>query len=316
MPDAIVMRNIFKSYRVPSIIPWRKPRIVNALNGINLSCPEKKVTCLLGPNGAGKTTIMKILAGLVIADSGTVNIINNPQKKYRIGLVTQNERSFYWRISGRQNLDFYAALYNLRGTRKRQKIAEVLSEIGMEDEADKPFRLYSAGMRQKLHIARALLCDPDVLLLDEPTTHIDPVSQENIHGFIRNEILRKRKSTVLLCTHDLHEAQILSDKIVLVDKGGILAEGSINSLRSMINPGCSMIMEFSKMPAKGWDRGLDVRIFRISSSRIEIEMDNQKKISHVIKAAIKNGGEITGYRKKEESLFEIFSRLTGDGTKE
>lgn len=305
MPDAIVLQNISKTYKIPSIVPWKRSKKIDALKNVSMECPERKITCLLGPNGAGKTTIIKILAGLIIPDTGKISMGNKS-----IGFVTQNERSFYWRLTGRQNLDFYGALYNLNKKDKKQKITEVLSEVGMEEDADKPFRLYSAGMRQKLHFARALLCDPDILMLDEPTTHIDPVAQESIHKLIKNKILRNRKTTILLCTHNLNEAQVLSDKIILLDKGHILAQGTISSLRSKINPNQKVIIEFVKMPKKDWLKNLPVNILNQTDTYIELAINQLNIIPEIIKSAVKNGGTIIECKKSEESLFEIFTRLT------
>lgn len=316
MQEAVTLNNISKEYRIPSIFPWKKSKIIEALKQVTFACPESKITCLLGPNGAGKTTIIKILSGLIIPDSGEVKFFNksfsgkSDKPDLRIGFVTQNERSFYWRLTGRQNLDFYGSLYNLKGKNKKLKIDEVLSEVNMHEESDKPFRLYSTGMRQKINIARALLCDPDLLLLDEPTTHLDPLAQESIHKLIKNVILNKRKTTILICTHNLYEAQILSDKIILLDKGCILAKGPISSLRSMIDSSQKIIIDFKKLPEKGWEKNLSVKIHKQTDSVIEITFKNNRSIPGIIKAAIEKKGEIIECRRTEESLFEIFSRLT------
>ena len=305
MPDTIILKNISKTYKIPSILPWKRSKMIDALINVSMTCPEQKVTCLLGPNGAGKTTLMKILTGLIIPDEGKLTMNNKS-----IGFVTQNERSFYWRLTGRQNLDFYGALYNLNKNNKKKKISEVLSEVDLVQDADKPFRLYSSGMRQKLHFARALLCDPEILLLDEPTTHIDPVAQEGIHKLIKNKILKNRKTTILLCTHNLNEAQNLSDKIILLDKGRILAQGSISSLRSKINPNRKIIINFLKLPGKGWLKNMPVNILKQAGKNMEITINELAIIPEIVKSAVMNGGEIIECKKCEESLFEIFTRLT------
>jgi len=168
MPNAISIQNLSKVYRIPSVLPWRKSRHVAALSEVQFDCPAEKITCLLGPNGAGKTTIIKILAGIVLPEKGDALVLGESisQGKVafhnRIGLLTTNERSFYWRLTGRQNLDFFAALYGIKGREKQERITEVLSEIGLESESDKPFRLYSSGMKQKLSLARALIGKPEI----------------------------------------------------------------------------------------------------------------------------------------------------------
>lgn len=321
MAEAIALKRVSKTYRVPSIFPWRPTKKTNALNNITFTCPEKKITCLLGPNGAGKTTIIKILAGLILPDSGSITIGDKPlsssNKNWdtRIGVTTPNDRSFYWRLSGRQNLDFYGSLYGLKGEGRREKIAEILLEVGLAKDADKPFRLYSSGMKQKLMFSRALLSDPDILLLDEPTSHIDPISKNSIHELIKNNLIIKRKAAILLCTHDLHEAQEMADRIILLNNGSIIAEGSLSSLREKISPNKKVIMEFLKMPRKKWEKNIPVKILSEGNNRILLGMADENILPNVIKAAISAGGEIIECRKDEESLYEIFSRLThGDNS--
>ena len=155
MQNAISIRNLSKTYRVPSVFPWRKARRIQALARVRFDCPAEKITCLLGPNGAGKTTIIKILAAIVLPEEGDATILGEsvsqggPSLRKKIGLLTPNERSFYWRLTGRQNLDFFASLYGITGRMKRERIAEVLSRVGLEADANKPFRLYSSGMKQR-----------------------------------------------------------------------------------------------------------------------------------------------------------------------
>lgn len=321
MLDAIILDRVSKIYKIPSIFPWRPTEKTKALNNITFTCPEKKITCLLGPNGAGKTTIIKILAGLILPDSGSITIYNKPlaksriNKNIKIGITTPNERSFYWRLTGYQNLDFYGSLYGLKGKEKKAKISEILKEVGLEKDADKPFRLYSSGMKQKLMFARALLYNPNILLLDEPTNHLDPVSKKSVHGLIKKSLILKRKATVLLCTHDLHEAQEMADRIILLNNGSIIAEGSLSSLRKKIDPNKKVIIKFLKMPKKKWEKNIPIKILNEEDNRILLSMANENILPETIKAAIASGGEIIECRKDEESLYDIFSRLThGDNS--
>ncbi len=317
MPGAIVLKNISKTYRIPSMFPWRSAKKTEALKNVTLECPGSKITCLLGPNGAGKTTIIKILAGLILPDAGVIEMFGRPltgrtsRKKINTGLVSPNERSFYWRLTGRQNLDFFGSLHGLRDAERRGRISEILNELELENEADKPFWLYSAGMRQKLLIARALLAEPDILLLDEPTIHIDPVMQKSIHDIIIKNISEKRKIAILLCTHDLLEAQKLADNIVLLDKGRIIAEGSIELLRKIVNPDIRVRFHFLKLPEKGWEKILNAEILEHSDNCIELRIPNENSIPEAINAAVSGGGKILSCCRNEESLLEIFSRLTG-----
>ncbi len=317
MADKVILKNISKTYRIPSLLPWQPSIKVEALRNVNMVCPEKKITCLLGPNGAGKTTIIKILAGLVLPDSGEISLcgktIRNSgcQSDLRIGIATPNERSFYWRLTGRQNLDFYGSLYGLKGKKRKFLVSDILHEVGLNDEADKPFRLYSSGLKQKLMLARALISDPEILLLDEPASHIDPVSKISIYRLIRENFIGKREATILLCTHDLSEAQELADRIVLLDRGVMIADGTLSALRSKINPGKSVVIKFLKMPEEGWEKKIPGMIVERGDFEISVNIPDESAINRIVRAAISAGGEIVEVRRDEESLQEIFTRLTG-----
>ena len=266
MQSAISVQNILKVYHVPSIFPWKRDRVTVALKNVSFSCPQGKISCLLGPNGAGKTTIIKILSGLILPDAGNAEMLGvslskaTTDFKTRIGLVTPNERSFYWRLTGRQNLNFFAALYCLSGKEKKKRVAEALEGVELADEADKPFRLYSAGMKQKLLLARALLGNPEILLLDEPTTHLDPPMQRAVHSLIQEHLVNVRKTTILICTHNLAEAQELSDHLIFLNEGKVLAEGSFASLQMKIASHSHIVLEFARLPKKSWKNGLPIEL--------------------------------------------------------
>ena len=319
MSNAISIQNLSKVYRIPSVLPWRKSRHVAALSEVQFDCPAEKITCLLGPNGAGKTTIIKILAGIVLPEKGDALVLGQSISQVkvafhsRIGLLTANERSFYWRLTGRQNLDFFTALYGIKGREKQERIAEVLSEIGLESESDKPFRLYSSGMKQKLSLARALIGKPEILLLDEPTAHLDPIARAEMHTFIKEKIVQERRATVLICTHDMTEAQKLADHIVLLHQGRVLAEGSMESLRKKMQPGYRVVLEFDTIPKDDWLKGMSMKCFREMDNRIEMTVENLSIVPDIVDAAVQGGGRVARCVHQEKSLEEIFSEITGRG---
>jgi ABC-2 type transport system ATP-binding protein len=319
MPDAISFSNVSKIYRIPSILPWQKTKKISALQDVSFSCPRGKISCLLGPNGAGKTTVIKILAGLVSNDGGEIRLHGMPffeamkQDSIKIGVMASNDRSFYWRLTGRQNLEFFSALYGFKKHEIKKIVSGLQTEMGIEHEADKPFRMYSTGIKQKFLLARALLRDPDILLLDEPTSHIDPIAKDAIHTIIRENFIRKRNVTILLCTHDLYEVQRLADYIILLNDGSVVAEGTPARLKSMINPGLSFVIEFSRMPAGNWTKRLKATIIRQDRGMIECMARDKKDISAAIDAAVRHGGKVTGCEERDESIVEIFSRLSRGG---
>lgn len=300
-------------------MPWRRARTTDALRDVSFSCPPQQVSCLLGPNGAGKTTIVKILAGLVLPDEGEALLLGSrlsdaPTGLWsRIGLATPNERSFYWRLSGRQNLDFYASLYGLRRRERAARVQEALGEVDLLQEADKPFRLYSSGMRQRLLLARALLGRPDVLLLDEPTSHLDPMAREAVHRMIRERLVGERRGTVLLCTNDLSEAKALADHLIFLHNGRVQAEGTLSELRARIRRLVRVVVELAQLPREGWERGLPVEWVKQEDRRLEAGLRDEAAIPDVVAAIVSAGGRVVRCDHEEESLQEVFARHSTGG---
>lgn len=198
-----------------------------ALDQIHLSVPWGGVVALLGPNGAGKSTLLRILGTTVLPDRGRVevagyDVVSQPVLARRsVGLVLGDERSWYWRLSGRDNLEFFAALHGLRRMTAQARADELLASVGLAEAADRRFDRYSSGMRARLSLARALLCEPPVLLFDEPTRTLDPLAAASFRQEVRAQAGAGR--AVLFATHDLHEAAALADQVVVLVKGRVRA---------------------------------------------------------------------------------------------
>jgi ABC-2 type transport system ATP-binding protein len=226
----IEINNLKKTFYDSSLIPFRKSKQITALDGVSLRVKPGEVVALVGRNGAGKTTLMKILATLVIPTSGQVRIgdadvvIAPERAKAMIGLATGDERSFYWRITGRQNLDLFAALYNIPRNQIRKRVNEVIQIMNLTPNANQTFKSYSTGIRQRLALARCLLHDPPVLLLDEPTHGLDPVMKSRLLNLLRNELAIGAGKTILFATHQLSDATEAADRIAILDRGKLLAE--------------------------------------------------------------------------------------------
>jgi ABC-2 type transport system ATP-binding protein len=234
---AVLAENLVKRYPVfggfRDIVrrPFRRPT-TTALDGLSLQVGRGRAFCLLGPNGAGKTTLIKILTTLVIPDGGRAfvnghDVVRRPALvKDAVGYAINDERSFYWRLTGRQNLEFFGALVGLRGAARDRKISEVFGLTGLEAAADLRFNAYSTGMRQMLAFARALLTDADILFVDEPTRSLDPLAADKIRAFLRRELVERRGKTVFWATHDLAEAASMAHEIAIIDRGRIRRQGS------------------------------------------------------------------------------------------
>jgi ABC-2 type transport system ATP-binding protein len=226
---------VFRGFRELIVHPFDR-RTVTALDGLELEVGRGHIFCLLGPNGAGKTTLIKILAGLVLPDGGRAmvegrDVAREPDPAKRaVGYAVSDERSFYWRLTGRQNLEFFAALYGLRGPSRGRRIEELLRVAGLDGAADLRFSGYSTGTRQMLAFARALLADAAILLVDEPTRSLDPQAADRIRSFLRGELAGRQGKTILWATHDLGEAADCADDIAIISRGRIRLCGPVASL--------------------------------------------------------------------------------------
>jgi ABC-2 type transport system ATP-binding protein len=197
-----------------------------ALKGVDLDVAPGQIVALLGANGAGKSTLVRIAATTMIPDEGAVEIggwdvLRRPaDARARTGVVLNEERSFYWRLSGRDNLEFFAALHSLGRRAARARAEEALRAVALEDVADRRVDRYSSGMRARLSLARGLLGKPSVLLLDEPTRSLDPMASITVRDLIRG-LASTLGAAVLFVTHDLHEAADVASSVVILAGGRI-----------------------------------------------------------------------------------------------
>jgi ABC-2 type transport system ATP-binding protein len=199
------------------------------LHDVSLEVKKGELLGLLGANGAGKSTLLKLLATLTEPDRGRmfidgIDVQRNPiEAKRRIGLCTSEERSFYFRLSARQNLNFFGALAGLGGRTLRKRIEECIELVDLSEFIDQRFGGFSSGMRVRLTMARALLADPAILFLDEPTRAVDPVHAEEMRALIRTNLVQQAGKTVILATNLLNEAWELCDRVAVVNRGRIVA---------------------------------------------------------------------------------------------
>jgi ABC-2 type transport system ATP-binding protein len=312
-----------KRYHEIIIHPFQK-REITALDGINIRVKRGEVFGLLGPNGAGKTTLIKTLCTLLLPNEGTAlvngyDIVREEQEvKESIGYVVNDERSFYWRLTGKQNLEFFAILNNLAPNRAKRRIEEVLRLVGLETNGDKRVKDYSTGMKQKLAIARGMLSDPEVLFLDEPTRSLDPMIANSLRGFIRRSIVEGGGKTVFLSTHNLAEAEDLCDRLAIIDRGRIKACGTLEEMKALLDERKRYLIELEK-PAQGLIEGLKAVLpFLVRETlpeggiAIEVVVDERWKVSKVIEAIVSRGGKVVTCSPMGRTLEEIFSRVTSD----
>jgi ABC-2 type transport system ATP-binding protein len=227
---------VAKRYRELLLHPLRHRRVVTALKSINLAIEKGDRIALLGPNGAGKTTLLKLIGGLLLPTQGTIvvngydTLRHNNAARQSVGFVMNEERSFFWRLNATQNLEFFAALDNLSGKAMQERIRELIHFVGLESQEDKPVSTFSSGMKQRLALARGLIAEPEVLILDEPTRALDPVACEDLNDLIIERLHKGSRKTLLIATHRLEEAMKLCDKVLIINQGQIMAFSPISDL--------------------------------------------------------------------------------------
>lgn len=243
-PVAVQITDLRKSF--PPQPSWRhffqarEHKVV--LEGITLAVPKGEIFGLIGPNGAGKTTLIKILCGLILPTAGTARVAGfdvarqEQEVRRRIGLVYGDARSFFWRLSLRENLNFYSALYRMRSDRIRRRVDELAEIVGLTDALDTRMHFFSSGMKQRAAIARGLLTDPPIVFLDEPTATVDPVAAHDIRRLIRERVLQDGQRTVFLSTNVMSEAEELCDRVALLRQGHIEMLGGVDILREQFQP--------------------------------------------------------------------------------
>ncbi|HEX5041692.1 MAG TPA: ABC transporter ATP-binding protein [Candidatus Polarisedimenticolaceae bacterium] len=322
MSYAIDARDVAKSFVKKKSVrelftkPLTRPERVHALRGVTLQVEEGEVFGLLGPNGAGKTTLLKILSCLVLPDSGTARIgghdvVDEDEVKPKIGLVNSDERSFYWRLSGRENLRFFAELYDVPRSTREARIATLLERVDMVEAADRRFADYSSGMKQRLAIARAMLHDPPILFMDEPTRSLDPASALSLRAFILEELKARDGKTILIATHNLREAEAVCDRLAILVKGLVRQVGTVDEVRRW-----GVRERRLRLQVGSW-RGLPPGPWRQASLKdlpdggheVEVALEDEGAFEDLLRALLASGVGVRACDRIEPDLEEAFSRI-------
>ncbi len=244
--------DLYRTYRTSTGTLRRKWKNVEAVRGVSFEIQEGELFGLLGPNGAGKTTTIKMLITLLIPTKGTARVLGHDvvkdarEVRRRIGYVFGGERGVYERLSGYDNLRYFAELYGVPPKRIRPRIEELLELVGLKGREQERTEGYSRGMKQRLHIARGLLHDPPVVFLDEPTIGLDPVGARELRATIAS--LAEAGKTILLTTHYMFEADALCDRIAVINRGEIVAHGTPADLKREVAEGTVVEVEVFGLP--------------------------------------------------------------------
>jgi ABC-2 type transport system ATP-binding protein len=312
------------------LVPGRQPvdEFV-AVASVDFSIREGEIFGLLGPNGAGKTTTIKMLCTLLEPTSGAATICGYDIAR-QPGLVRQNlgavltgERSIYWKLTARENLEYFAALYHIPPAVARKRIGELLARLNLSNRADELVERYSSGMKQRVALAKALLANPPVLLLDEPTIGLDPQSARNLRELILE--IKQEGRTVLITTHYMEEADLLSDRIGIIDTGRIIALDTPANLKKSINQ-----LDILQLEVENYDPVLNgalgklptvqnvvVREADTDSAALALHAtDSRLVMPGLIEAIGTRAGRITHLEVAQPTLEDVFISLTGKQLRE
>ncbi len=310
---------------------WLRQRTAatpEAVSHITLGVQEGELFGLLGPNGAGKTTLVKLLCTLILPTAGSARVggfdlvSQSDHVRNQVGVSTGDERSFYWRLSGRQNLEFFAALCNLPRRHIAARVSEVLSQLGLSAVGDASFQTYSSGMRQRLSIARAILHRPRILFLDEPTRSLDPNSTRQLHDLIQQELLAREGMTIFLTTHRLDEATKLCQRVGIMHKGRLQAVGTLADLRQALQARHRYHLTVEGLTPVQVDRlcqqipSLHQETAADGAAHFVLTATDDHLLSAAITGLVAAGGSIRTVQLEEVSLEELFVTLTQEQSHE
>ncbi len=255
---AIQVNHLRRVFRATLGVVKRSIKEVVAVEDISFEVQPGELFGLLGPNGAGKTTTVKMLTTLLIPTSGAAQVLGYDVVKQaeairpRIGFIFGGERGLYWRLSAIDNLRYFASLYQLDPDVTKQRIPYLLELVGLADRGREKVEGYSRGMKQRLHIARTLLHDPELLFLDEPSIGLDPVAAREMRRIVRD--LQSEKKTILLTTHYMYEADTLCQRIAVINQGRIIALDTPQGLKQHVQDLSVIEIEVFGVPDKTLNR--------------------------------------------------------------
>ncbi len=300
---AVELHNLSKTY----------PGGKQAVQNVSLELEPGEVFGFLGPNGAGKTTTVKLLNGMLTPTEGICRVLGSdpalePEKVHAVsGVVTEHAR-MYENLTGLENLVFYAELYGISADEAARRSESLLKEMELEEAKDRKLAAWSTGMRQRLSLARALIHRPKILFLDEPTSGLDPESAQNVNRMIR-EMAENSGITVFLCTHQLRYAQEICTRYGLIEEGRLLAEGTLDELRSETFSRITLQIRAGSMPSEMGFR-------QTGAQEYEASIHSEDEIPEIVRRIAAAGGDIYKVEARQPDLEDIYFALTAAGREE
>ncbi len=278
--------------------------------------PEGTIWGILGPNGAGKTTLLSILSNLLTPEQGAIRVLGmdfraNSKSICRRMNLSSGHANFLWSMTVRENLDYYAMLYGLAGEKRRHKVASLLDAFDLQEFANVRFEELSTGTKQKLSLSKALINEPELLLLDEPTVGLDPDVARRIRETIQR-LHREKGTTVLITTHNMKEAEILCQEVTFIVDGKIKASGRPRTLKEELRLGDSIFLNFQGiLPTSALQTMSGIYDLQVSDSFCHILVDNHReRLSQILGFLIRQDITIDNIRVQESDLEDVFVTFT------
>ncbi len=331
--EVVAAENLRKSYEtyLRRGLFNREKKVVEALKGVSFRIYRGEVFGLLGPNGAGKTTTVKILSTLLLPDSGKATVLGYDvvkeavEVRRRIGVSLTVEKGFFWKLTGRENLMYFGMLYGMDGAELKQRVQKMLELVGLEElgSSDKLYEEYSLGMKARLSIARALLTDPELLILDEPTLGLDPPSARLLRELLI-KVAHQEGKTVLITTHNMFEVEIVCDRLAIINEGIIVAMDTVDGLKDLVSEEITLEM-LVVLPARVSLKQLREEISEVVSSRVEVDpteegtrirvvmrpLEKEQATQEMLRRLHSMGCSVRRIEVKEPTLEDVFIELTG-----
>jgi len=308
---AVEARDLTKTFRAG----WFHRRRTEALRGASLEVPRGAIFGLLGPNGAGKTTLLSILATLLLPDSGSARILGHDVVREAFAIrrrlnMASGNASFIWSLRPAEVLTFYGRLYGLSGRRLSGRVSELIERFELSSHSKTEYNELSTGLKQRLAMAKALLNDPEVLFLDEPTLGLDPDVSIRIRAHIA-ALRRERGTTIILTTHYMREAEQLCDTIAFIKSGRILAQGTADELKRKIRIGEVIVLRLDPPLVQGLAEQNGVLALQTRGDRIECTVDvAEKRLPEILRWLHEQGVLVRDCQVTEPELEEVFVELS------
>lgn len=332
MEKAVEVKDIRKSFitRKKKLLRTIEKKEFKAVDGISFDIFKGEIFGLLGPNGAGKTTTIKMITGLLRPTSGKITVMGKDVDKKpmealsNIGTVLAGDRSVYWKLTARENLEYFASLYGCSKKEGKKRAEDIINRLELSDKADVLVEKFSTGMKQKVALGKALIPNAPVVLLDEPTLGLDPQSALNLREIILD--IKREGRTVLLTTHYMEEADFLCDRIAIVDGGKVIALDTPENLKKSLNEVKCIKIEVNKAEDKLINELKDIpKIEKVKSDYDSDKRNYTLTIHHtngdtiiqkIIDIISKNKSQILNINVLEPSLEDVFIHLTGKSLRE